>query len=1287
MVMRHVKPSQGLLWAGIAINGIVLGYPCTAQAQSIVPNSIVPNSDGTGTQVLPSDNQYTISGGSTSTDGQNLFHSFAAFGLSANEVANFLTTPEVLNVLARVNGGDASVINGLLQITGSQANLYLLNPNGVLFGTDARLNLSGNFTATTADGVGFGEGTFSALESNNYAQLIGAPNTLQFSLANPGAVVNAGDLQLGTGQRLMLAGGTVVNTGTVQTAGGEVAIAAVPGQHLIRLSPTGSLLSYEINPNGAPNAITALSLPALLTGNSAVHPLTVNPDGSLQLAQMAIPTNRGTVIVSGGIDTSNPNGAGGTLFLLGDQVAVVAAELTATGNTGGGSLYIGGNYTGTGPLPNAQVTFVSADSTLNASATGTGNGGEVIIWSDQTTRSYGQIAARGGAFGGNGGLVETSSRGFLAVGPNPDISAIAGSAGTWLIDPFDIVIDNFGGDSNGFVGGNPFIASSAPARLDINTLADAIEAGGTIIVSTGTGGAQVGNITLNDDLFYNPEDDDTTLTLQAAGSIFLNGRILPDDTVTNLNINLLADTDNTGNGQVVIDVPGIEFAETVLSTNGGNLVIQANSTNLTGVSDASAIIVIADNGIDSQGGNITLNGDSTNGDGVQIDGFISTIDFSLGGSGELNISGNTNNTSTFGVHFTNNAGVNVGPLTIEGNNLTGATGIRIEPILDLFEATSDVTLTSDSDIHISALRTPGNIEATAGGFFRADSVIDGPEGGPPIGSVISDSGQVTIRHAGNEIVPFIVGDATINGTLGQILANIDSIAPTATFFPSFIQGDIAILTGSPPPPPPPPNTPEIPSIPDCLADCTVTRPDPPGPEVDVFDGDPDSPLDIADNPNNPNPGFELIDENYADEFTEHLGLDGDALPRPELPKVQADLAQVAEASGIRPAIIYVSFIPPSAEDLPSDAPKADAPKADAPKAKALNRREIPDDYLLELILVTPSGPPIRKTVSATHAQVITAANSLRTEVTNRSRLRGTTYLASAQQLYQWIVAPLESELTAQEIGNLAFVMAPGLRSLPVSALHDSNGFLIERFSVGLMPSISLTDLRYVDVRDTEVLAMGASDFQDQPELPAVPLELTTIAELLWPGDFLLNETFTAELLLQSRALKPYGIVHLATHGDFQPGNIANSYIQFWNERLSMDQIRALQLNNPPVQLMVLSACRTALGDEEAELGFAGLAVQAGVKTALASLWKVDDVGTAGLMSQFYTSLRQEPIKAEALRQAQLAMLKGEIRLEGNQLVWSGGSLPLPPELRNTVASDTFVHPYFWAAFTTIGSPW
>ncbi|WP_255552754.1 CHAT domain-containing protein [[Phormidium] sp. ETS-05] len=142
-----------------------------------------------------------------------------------------------------------------------------------------------------------------------------------------------------------------------------------------------------------------------------------------------------------------------------------------------------------------------------------------------------------------------------------------------------------------------------------------------------------------------------------------------------------------------------------------------------------------------------------------------------------------------------------------------------------------------------------------------------------------------------------------------------------------------------------------------------------------------------------------------------------------------------------------------------------------------------------------------------------------------------------------------------------------------------------------------------------------------------------------------------------------------------------------DQKLTLDRLSELRLYDPPVDLLVLSACHRC-GDEQSELGFAGLAVQAGVKTALASLWYVSDEGTLTLMTEFYHILKQAPIKAEALRQAQIAMIKNQARIENGNLILenSNQTIPLPPELANQ-HHPNLQHPYYWAAFTMIGSPW
>jgi CHAT domain-containing protein len=270
-------------------------------------------------------------------------------------------------------------------------------------------------------------------------------------------------------------------------------------------------------------------------------------------------------------------------------------------------------------------------------------------------------------------------------------------------------------------------------------------------------------------------------------------------------------------------------------------------------------------------------------------------------------------------------------------------------------------------------------------------------------------------------------------------------------------------------------------------------------------------------------------------------------------------------------------------------------------------------------------------------------------------------------------------------------MDAGLRQIPLAALYDGKQFLVEKYSLGSIPSISLTNRHYQPLKDSQVLAMGASKFQQLSPLPAVPIELSVITRHLWPGESFLNEQFTLKNLKTQSRKKSFGILHLATHADFQPGTASDSYIQLWDTQLKLNQLREMGWNKlPQVELLVLSACRTALGDRESELGFSGLAVQAGVKSALGSLWYVSDGGTLALMSEFYQQLRQPDvtIKAEALRRAQIAMLRKQVRLERGKLQGLDGlgEIPLPPGMA-ALGNYDFSHPYYWAGLTMIGIPW
>jgi CHAT domain-containing protein len=409
-------------------------------------------------------------------------------------------------------------------------------------------------------------------------------------------------------------------------------------------------------------------------------------------------------------------------------------------------------------------------------------------------------------------------------------------------------------------------------------------------------------------------------------------------------------------------------------------------------------------------------------------------------------------------------------------------------------------------------------------------------------------------------------------------------------------------------------------------------------------------------------GIEQIEQSFSQEYEQYFGQSSDT-PSKTLAQARNILSEIEATTNVKAAFIYVSFVPASL----------------ASQSVADNKSDE-----LELLLVTSEGRAIRKRIAgSTRSQVIRVVRDFQSKVTSS---RSTNYLNSAKQLYRWLVTPLEADLQAADIQNLVFIMDKNLRSIPLAALHSGQEFLVEKYSISLMPSLTLTDSQHRDIRGYQVLAMGASQFTEQNPLPAVPLELSVITQQLWQGKSFLNEDFTLENLKLQRQLQPFQIVHLATHGEFQPGAPANSYLQLWDTKLRLSQLPQLNWSNPPVDLLVLSACRTALGNEQAELGFAGLALQAGVKSALASLWYVSDEATLGLMSEFYQQLRTAPIKAEALRQTQIAMLRGQVRLENGQLVGTSRGIPLPEALSN-LGDKQLRHPYYWAAFTLIGNPW
>ena len=424
---------------------LILGTLAVTPANS---QPITPANDGTKTTVTQQDQQFNIEGGTRS--GANLFHSFDKFNVNSDQTANFQTTSDISNILGRIKGG-ASYINGLIQVLGGNSNLFLMNPAGIMFGSNARLNIPAAFSVTTATGIGFDNNNFwfKAMGTNEYANLLGAPSGYRFNVSKPGYIVNEGDLTLKSGENLTLLGGIVVNTGKLSSPGGNITIAAVEGGSLLRISQPGHLLSLEVG-SSADLSNLAAELTGQVEGQEATS-MRVDDNGNVVLidSNTIINETSGTATISGNIDVSTTAtslegkggiGAGGQVNVLGDRIALIDTNINADGLNGGGTVVIGRNFTENTMVPNSQHTVINEKSKISANATTNGDGGKVVIWSDGITNFLGNINAKGGTSSGDGGFVEVGGKEQLTFDGTVDVSAAVGTQGTILLDPENVTV-------------------------------------------------------------------------------------------------------------------------------------------------------------------------------------------------------------------------------------------------------------------------------------------------------------------------------------------------------------------------------------------------------------------------------------------------------------------------------------------------------------------------------------------------------------------------------------------------------------------------------------------------------------------------------------------------------------------------------------------------------------------------------------------------------------------------------------------------------------------------------
>jgi CHAT domain-containing protein len=276
-------------------------------------------------------------------------------------------------------------------------------------------------------------------------------------------------------------------------------------------------------------------------------------------------------------------------------------------------------------------------------------------------------------------------------------------------------------------------------------------------------------------------------------------------------------------------------------------------------------------------------------------------------------------------------------------------------------------------------------------------------------------------------------------------------------------------------------------------------------------------------------------------------------------------------------------------------------------------------------------------------------------------------LGDAQKVYDWIIKPAVEQGWLEGVKTLVFVLDGPLLNLPMAVLHDGKQYLVENYAIAIAPGLQLIDpQRLVRGRITAFLG-GLSEKNDKfpgfAPLPNVEKELQQIQSVVSNSKELLNEKFKEAEVQKEINTADFRVVHLATHGQFS-SDPADTFILTWDERINVKELKELlqkrELNAPTaIELLVLSACETAKGDPRAALGLAGVALRAGARSTLATLWAVNDPATASLMANFYSELSKNPniSKAEALQSAQLQLLK----------------------------EDKYKHPYYWAPFVLVGN--
>jgi filamentous hemagglutinin family protein len=507
---RQGKRNSGkaLLPAVAVLGAALLSSPAFAQVPPLAANALPTGGQVVAGQASIGQNgsQLTVTQGS-----DKAILNWNSFNIGRDARVQFQQPGSSAVALNRVLGSDASQIQGQLSANGQ---VWLVNPNGVVFGAGSRVDVGGLVAST----LSITDKDF--LDGKAVFTRDGATG----SIVNEGRITAIGDGE--QGGLIALLAPTVRNDGVLTTRLGNVALAA--GDRITLNAGAGGLLQVDVQPATIRTLVENRQLivadggQVVMTGKAAdaLSGSVVANTGTVQARSLATRDGRimlladgGSAQVSGLLDASGAVGQGGSIDVTGQQVVLAGATLDASGATGGGEIKVGGGWQGGGALARAKTTSVDAGSSLTADATQKGEGGTVVVWSDDKTRYAGHISAKGGSTGGKGGKAEVSGKAVLEFTGTADLSAAEGRFGDLLLDPYNLsIVSGSGGTA---------VAAADDSTLGADTLTAAL-AGANVTVSTGGGGSQAGDITVNAPVAWSAN---TVLSLEAAGNIAINKNI------------------------------------------------------------------------------------------------------------------------------------------------------------------------------------------------------------------------------------------------------------------------------------------------------------------------------------------------------------------------------------------------------------------------------------------------------------------------------------------------------------------------------------------------------------------------------------------------------------------------------------------------------------------------------------------------------------------------------------------------------------------------------------------